>query len=357
MPLLAPCRRGPYHGPPRHESSAPLRPFRPGARFQGHRRSSAGDRHHAEASRGLSRLSQLHSVWLSPSASPGPTPAQEPDDVAPVDELEEIDGTACTGCHEESRAGSSIEADLEHSAHEGFGCLDCHPGPGHDAPPREGGPRRRRPGLPRLPRGRRGAVSGPRPGGHRLRRGHAAVQRLPRLPRHPALERQGLEDPSREPARHLRGVPRGPEPHQASRHPDRPPDPDLRDQRPRQGLAGAASTWPPPATTATRRGRAPTRSTRPGTPSRPSTTSTSPRPAGRCHKGVEADFWEGIHGQLVARGETDAPVCTTATASTGSSRRPIPAPPSRAHGWPRRPARRATSRRCSTRSTAFAPGA
>ncbi len=35
-----------------------------------------------------------------------------------------------------------------------------------------------------------------------------------------------------------------------------------------------------------------------------------PATCGKCHKGVEADFWEGIHGKLVARGETDAPVCT-----------------------------------------------
>ncbi|MEW6744397.1 MAG: cytochrome b/b6 domain-containing protein [Planctomycetota bacterium] len=35
-----------------------------------------------------------------------------------------------------------------------------------------------------------------------------------------------------------------------------------------------------------------------------------PKTCGKCHKGIEADFWEGIHGKLVARGETDAPVCT-----------------------------------------------
>lgn len=35
-----------------------------------------------------------------------------------------------------------------------------------------------------------------------------------------------------------------------------------------------------------------------------------PNTCGRCHKGVEQDFWEGIHGKLVQRGETDAPVCT-----------------------------------------------
>ena len=35
-----------------------------------------------------------------------------------------------------------------------------------------------------------------------------------------------------------------------------------------------------------------------------------PFTCGVCHKGIEADFWDGIHGKLVARGETDAPVCT-----------------------------------------------
>ncbi len=35
-----------------------------------------------------------------------------------------------------------------------------------------------------------------------------------------------------------------------------------------------------------------------------------PYTCGKCHKGIENDFWEGIHGKLVARGETDAPVCT-----------------------------------------------
>ncbi len=35
-----------------------------------------------------------------------------------------------------------------------------------------------------------------------------------------------------------------------------------------------------------------------------------PKTCGKCHHNVEQDFWEGIHGQLVARGEVDAPVCT-----------------------------------------------
>ncbi|MBD3402895.1 hypothetical protein GF420_08360 [candidate division GN15 bacterium] len=35
-----------------------------------------------------------------------------------------------------------------------------------------------------------------------------------------------------------------------------------------------------------------------------------PSTCGKCHHNVELDFWEGIHGKLVRRGETDAPVCT-----------------------------------------------
>lgn len=35
-----------------------------------------------------------------------------------------------------------------------------------------------------------------------------------------------------------------------------------------------------------------------------------PKTCGKCHHNVELDFWEGIHGKFVARGETDAPVCT-----------------------------------------------
>nr|MBN2277361.1 cytochrome c3 family protein [candidate division Zixibacteria bacterium] len=35
-----------------------------------------------------------------------------------------------------------------------------------------------------------------------------------------------------------------------------------------------------------------------------------PKTCGKCHQNVENDYWEGIHGKLVKRGETDSPVCT-----------------------------------------------
>jgi cytochrome b subunit of formate dehydrogenase len=36
-----------------------------------------------------------------------------------------------------------------------------------------------------------------------------------------------------------------------------------------------------------------------------------PDTCGQCHKSTVANYWEGIHGRLVKRGEVDAPVCTT----------------------------------------------
>ncbi len=35
-----------------------------------------------------------------------------------------------------------------------------------------------------------------------------------------------------------------------------------------------------------------------------------PKTCGRCHKSIEHDYWDGIHGKLTAQGETDSPVCT-----------------------------------------------
>jgi cytochrome b subunit of formate dehydrogenase len=35
-----------------------------------------------------------------------------------------------------------------------------------------------------------------------------------------------------------------------------------------------------------------------------------PKTCGRCHRSIENDYWEGIHGQLTLRGVTDSPVCT-----------------------------------------------
>ncbi|MFO7655365.1 MAG: cytochrome c3 family protein [Candidatus Krumholzibacteriia bacterium] len=35
-----------------------------------------------------------------------------------------------------------------------------------------------------------------------------------------------------------------------------------------------------------------------------------PKTCGKCHGVIEQDYWEGIHGQMVARGQVDSPTCT-----------------------------------------------
>jgi len=35
-----------------------------------------------------------------------------------------------------------------------------------------------------------------------------------------------------------------------------------------------------------------------------------PRTCGKCHRSIENDYWDGIHGKLTLRGVTDSPVCT-----------------------------------------------
>lgn len=48
----------------------------------------------------------------------------------------------------------------------------------------------------------------------------------------------------------------------------------------------------------------------PGNPESPINHFNIPKTCGKCHLNIENDYWEGIHGKLVARGETDSPVCT-----------------------------------------------
>jgi len=48
----------------------------------------------------------------------------------------------------------------------------------------------------------------------------------------------------------------------------------------------------------------------PGNPESPINHFNIPRTCGKCHRGIESDYWEGIHGKLTLRGETDSPVCT-----------------------------------------------
>ena len=49
-----------------------------------------------------------------------------------------------------------------------------------------------------------------------------------------------------------------------------------------------------------------------------------PKTCGKCHETIAQEYWEGIHGQMTARGETDTPVCTTCHGEHGILRHTDP---------------------------------
>ncbi len=48
----------------------------------------------------------------------------------------------------------------------------------------------------------------------------------------------------------------------------------------------------------------------PNNPESPIAHFNIPHTCGKCHKSIEDDYWQGIHGQLASEGEVDSPVCT-----------------------------------------------
>ena len=154
--------------------------------------------------------------------------------------IETIDSSVCGDCHEAGDHGSSFQINLDHSAHEGLDCLDCHVD--RDTVPHRELEETFYPGckgcrdLPR--RGLRG-VSFARPG-----EPWRACEDMPHCSdchgTHdilPSTAQRSSVHPTNLP-RHVRQVPREPRYHDQVRHPHRPPDPDLRPLGPRQGDQG-----------------------------------------------------------------------------------------------------------------------
>jgi cytochrome b subunit of formate dehydrogenase len=225
------------------------------------------------------------------------------------DEYEEITSADCAGCHEESQLGSSIADDLEHSVHEGMDCLDCHSAMG-TMPHREE------------------ALLGPIDDSCRMchadaaeqyqAHGRVAVGTDADMPK--CNDCHGGHDvlPSsvKQSKTHPVNLPRTcGECHEDLNltkrheilidHPIEIYESSVHGQATRGGVYVAATCNDCHST-----GASAHKIFSPGHPDSAINHFNIPSTCGRCHKGVEADFWEGIHGQLVERGETDAPVCT-----------------------------------------------
>ena len=146
-------------------------------------------------------------VLLTFTFSPTPAArAQEPGDTP-----EKVDSAACVTCHEEGKDKVKIQEKLGRSAHQQIGCLDCHQD--KDTVPHRQGEDRFVAGLQGCgachaaeaeeykAHGRAALGTGRRP---------AEVQQLPRGPRRPALRRDLVQNPPREPPPDLRKLPREP---------------------------------------------------------------------------------------------------------------------------------------------------
>jgi hypothetical protein len=254
-------------------------------------------------------LVAILSLAVGFSLGPTGSHAQEPPDEGLAEELESIDSSSCAGCHEEDAAGHLILEELEHSVHDGLACLDCHTA--FDTMPH-----REKAALP------------PADGACRTCHEEAATQYQAHgrvavgadgdMPlcsdchgTHeilPSAVKSSKTHPVNLPAtcgachedlnltkRHEILID----------HPIQIYETSVHGQATKGGVYVAATCNDCHST-----GESAHRIYSPGHPDSAINHFNIPGTCGRCHKGVEADFWEGIHGQLVERGETDAPVCT-----------------------------------------------
>lgn len=221
--------------------------------------------------------------------------------------LEPIDSDDCTQCHLESAHGTEFEADLETSVHEGFACLDCHAGMDTD-PHRETAVTAGMDacgechfdvaedyeahgsatvGSEDIP------VCSDCHGDHHILPSSAedAPTHPANLPRTCGQCHENLDLTTKYQALLDHPI----ELYEHSIH-----------GRIRDGEADrAASCGDCHATEGSAH-----QILAPGDPRSAINHFNIPGTCGRCHGAVEEEFWEGIHGQLVARGETGSPVCT-----------------------------------------------
>ena len=230
---------------------------------------------------------------------------------ADEEEYEAIDSSACSTCHEASLQGSAFESDLAHSVHDGVECLDCHVD--RDTVPH-------RPIADKdFQVGCKGCRSCHEDAAEQYQaHGRSRIGQCTDMPH--CSDCHGSHDilPS--------SVKR------SSTHPTNLPatcgrcheDLDLTTKydilidhpiqiyaRSVHGKASKGGIYV--AATCNdchSAGGTAHKILSPGSPESSINHFNIPATCGKCHKGVENDYRDGIHGQLAARGETDAPVCT-----------------------------------------------
>ncbi|MFQ6675665.1 MAG: cytochrome b/b6 domain-containing protein [Fidelibacterota bacterium] len=225
-------------------------------------------------------------------------------------ELESIDETSCMECHEEGARGTVIQEDLEGSSHQELGCLDCHRDK-DTVPHRE--------------------ETGFFPGSDACRDCHQAesdeyrihgrfeIGEAPDLPScsdchgdhdiRPSSENLSRVHPANLPTtcgQCHEDLNLTQKYEMLLDHPVELYESSIHGRVTKGGIYAAATCIDCHATGSTAH-----RIYSAGHPESTVNHFNIPTTCGQCHEGIRNDFWEGIHGKLVKRGETDAPVCTS----------------------------------------------
>jgi len=226
------------------------------------------------------------------------------------EEVEAIDSGACAECHDQTSHGAPYAEELQHSAHDGLECLDCH---------QDRGTMPHRPADPPFAPGCAGCRScHEKESAEYQAHGRAAIGSCEDIPRcahchgsHDVLPsdvRNSLTHPANLPqtcgrchedinltSKYEILIDHPIEIYQSSVH-----------GRATAGGVYVAATCNDCHST----GGSAHRILGPADTDSTINHFNIADTCGKCHKGVAADYWEGIHGQLARRGEVDVPTCT-----------------------------------------------
>ncbi len=231
----------------------------------------------------------------------------------PVDQdvdYEPIDSSACADCHEAGQQGSAFADDIKHSVHDGLECLDCHVD--RDTVPHRVSAETFYPGCQGCRTCHEDASEAYQAHG-RARLGscedmpqcsdcHGDHDILPSTAKRSAVHPTNLPDTCGKCHENLDITTKY---DILIDHPIQIYLRSVHGQATKGGVYLAASCNDCHSTGGTAH-----KILSPGSPESSINHFNIPETCGQCHKGVESDYLEGIHGQLAARGETDAPVCT-----------------------------------------------
>jgi cytochrome b subunit of formate dehydrogenase len=229
---------------------------------------------------------------------------------AAQEEYEPIDSSACADCHEAGPQGSAFADEVDHSAHEGLDCLDCHVDRGtvpHTPPDPDffvggDGCRTCHDGADAEYQAHGRSLVGDVEDMPRCSDCHGSHDILPSSVTRSATHPTNLpatcgrchEDLDLT-AKHDILID----------HPIQIYARSVHGKASRGGVYVAATCNDCHSTGGTAH-----KILSPGSPQSSINHFNIPATCGKCHRGVESDYRDGIHGQLAARGETDAPVCT-----------------------------------------------